>query len=74
MKVKVGKTHPDTPSGTPDSGAKSVTFSAPDIMKELDCIRTLVTHAPPSDRKRKQGSKGGGGDRDAKKSKRVEWQ
>eukprot|EP00961_Rhodomonas_salina_P065612 881911-Rhodomonas_salina.1 len=22
-KVKVGKTHPDTPSGTPDSGAKS---------------------------------------------------
>eukprot|EP00961_Rhodomonas_salina_P185579 2505717-Rhodomonas_salina.1 len=42
-KVKVGKTHPDTPSGTPDSGAKSVTFSAPDIMKELDSIRTLVT-------------------------------
>eukprot|EP00961_Rhodomonas_salina_P199590 2692044-Rhodomonas_salina.1 len=42
-------------------------------MKELDSIRTLVTHAPPSGGKLKQGSKGGGGDRDTKKSKQVEW-
>eukprot|EP00961_Rhodomonas_salina_P158730 2136853-Rhodomonas_salina.1 len=70
-KVKAGKTHPDSPSWT--TGAKSVTFSAPglDVMKELNHICTLVTHAPPSGCKHKQDPKGGGGNCNVKKSKRM---